>query len=39
VTKKIKVSDFVYDKILSLDASMFDTKYSCSLTNVKKSKD
>lgn len=28
VTKKIKVSDFIYDKILDINAQEFDAKYS-----------
>ena len=38
VTKKIKVSDFIYDKILDINAQEFDAKYSTQLVNVKKSK-
>ena len=39
VTQKIKVSDFIYDKILSIDEKKFDEKYCCNLTACKKSKD
>lgn len=39
MTKKIKVSDFVYLQILELDADAFDKKYDMKLTNVKKSKE
>ena len=38
ITQKIKVSDFIYDKILSLDSKAFDEKYCCNLTACKKSK-
>lgn len=39
ITHKIKVSDFIYDKILNLDTAEFDQKYMCNLTACKKSKD
>lgn len=38
ITQKIKVSDFIYNKILELDAKEFDKKYECNLTSCKKSK-
>lgn len=38
VTKKIKVSDFIYDKVLALNTNEFDAKYGTQLANVKKSK-
>ena len=38
MTKKVKVSDFVYSKILDLDSAAFDKKWDCKLTIVKKSK-
>ena len=38
ITQKIKVSDFIYSKILSLDSKAFDEKYCCNLTACKKSK-
>ena len=37
-TKKIKVSDFVYDYILHLDPDFYKSKYDISLANIKKSK-
>lgn len=39
VTQKIKVSDFIYEKILEINAKEFDKKYDCNLTACKKSKD
>lgn len=39
VTHKIKVSDFIYDKILDLRTEEFDKKYDCNLAACKKSKD
>lgn len=38
ITQKIKVSDFIYDKILALDTEKFDKKYCCNLSACKKSK-
>lgn len=38
MTKKIKVSDFIYDKILHVDDKKFEETYECKLSNVKKSK-
>ena len=38
ITQKIKVSDFIYDKILALDTEEFDKKYYCNLSACKKSK-
>lgn len=38
ITQKIKVSDFIYDKILELDTKAFDAKYHCNLAACKKSK-
>lgn len=38
ITQKIKVSDFIYDKILSIDTAEFDKKYCCNLSACKKSK-
>lgn len=38
VTQKIRVSDFIKDKILTLDAESFDKKYNTHLVNIKKSK-
>lgn len=38
VTQKIKVSDFIYDKILTIDTDAFDKKYHCNLSACKKSK-
>lgn len=38
ITQKIKVSDFIYDKILGIDTKAFDTKYHCNLSACKKSK-
>ena len=38
VTQKIKVSDFIYDKILEIDTKNFDKKYQCNLAACKKSK-
>lgn len=38
ITQKIKVSDFIYDKILELNSKEFDEKYCCNLTACKKSK-
>ena len=32
ITQKIKVSDFIYDKILDINAKEFDAKYHCNLT-------
>ena len=37
-TKKIKVSDFVYDYILHLDPDFYKSKDDISLANIKKSK-
>ena len=39
VTHKIKVSDFIYEKILDLPTEEFDKKYDCNLSACKKSKD
>ena len=39
VTHKIKVSDFIYDKILDLHTEEFDKKYECNLAECQKSKD
>ena len=39
MTKKVKVSDFVYLQILELDSEQFDKKYDMKLSNVKKSKE
>ena len=39
VTHEIKVSDFIYDKILDLRTEEFDKKYDCNLAACKKSKD
>lgn len=39
MTKKVKVSDFVYLQILELDSDAFDKKYDVKLSNVKKSKE
>ena len=39
ITHKIKVSDFIYDKILNIDEKTFDKKYCCNLAACKKSKD
>ena len=39
VTQKIKVSDFIYDKILEIDTKLFDKKYHCNLAACKKSKE
>jgi len=36
---KIKVVDFIYDYVLHLDSESFESKYSISLSNIKKSKD
>lgn len=38
IAQKVKVSDFIYDKILELDSEAFDKKYCCKLENCKKSK-
>lgn len=38
VTQKIKVSDFIYEKILELDTEQFDKKYCCNLSACKKSR-
>ena len=38
VTQKIKVSDFIYDKILEIDTKKFDKKYHCNLAACKKSR-
>ena len=38
ITQKIKVSDFIYDKILTLNTEEFDKKYCCNLSACKKSK-
>ncbi len=38
ITQKIKVSDFIYDKILDIDTKAFDDKYHCNLSSCKKSK-
>ena len=38
VTQKIKVSDFIYEKILDLDTQLFDKKYQCNLSACKKSR-
>lgn len=38
VTQKIKVSDFIYEKILDLDTDTFDKKYQCNLSACKKSR-
>ena len=38
ITQKIKVSDFIYDKILSINTQEFDAKYHCNLSSCKKSK-
>jgi hypothetical protein len=38
ITQKIKVSDFIYEKILSIDDKEFNKKYHCNLTSCKKSK-
>lgn len=39
ITQKIKVSDFIYEKILDIDTETFDKKYDCNLSACKKSKD
>ncbi|MBP5783978.1 MAG: hypothetical protein J6W16_00135, partial [Methanobrevibacter sp.] len=39
VTQKIKVSNFIYDKILEIDVDSFDKKYDCNLSACKKSRD
>ena len=39
MTKKVKVSDFVYLQILELDSEQFDKKYDMKLSNDKKSKE
>lgn len=39
ITHKIKVSDFIYYKILKINEIEFDKKYDCNLTACKKSKD
>lgn len=39
ITQKIKVSDFIYDKILEINTEEFDKKYDCNLSACKKSKD
>lgn len=36
--KKIKVSDFIREKILEIDAEAFDAKYGTTLVNIKKSR-
>ena len=38
ITQKIKVSDFIYEKILDLNANEFDKKYDSNLVACKKSK-
>lgn len=38
ITQKIKVSDFIYDKILLIDDKTFNHKYNCNLTSCKKCK-
>ena len=38
VTQKIKVSDFIYEKILDIDTEAFDKKYCCNLSACKKSR-
>ena len=38
VTQKIKVSDFIYDKILEINTEEFDNKYQCNLSACKKSR-
>ena len=38
VTQKIRVSDFIYEKILELDTKAFDKKYDCNLSACKKSR-
>ena len=38
VTQKIKVSDFIYEKILEIDTKKFDKKYDCNLAACKKSR-
>lgn len=38
LTKKIKVSDFIREKILEIDAEAFDAKYGTTLVNIKKSR-
>ena len=38
ITQKIKVSDFIYNKILEINSKEFDIKYRCNLTSCKKSK-
>lgn len=38
MTKKVKVSDFIYEKILELDANEFDKKYNSNLKACKKTK-
>lgn len=38
VTQKIKVSDFIYEKILELKTDEFDKKYDCNLSACKKSR-
>ena len=38
VTQKIKVSDFIYDKILEINTEEFDKKYQCNLSACKKSR-
>ena len=38
VTQKIKVSDFIYEKILDINTERFDKKYHCNLSACKKSR-
>lgn len=38
ITQKVKVSDFIYEKILELDTKAFDNKYGCNLAACKKSR-
>ena len=38
-TKRVSVSEFVYEQILDMDDKAFETKYGVKLSNIKKSKD
>ena len=38
-TKRVSVSEFVYDQILALDEKAFEAKYDVKLSNIKKTKD
>lgn len=38
-SRKIKVSDWVYDYVLRMDAADFERRYGPGLVNIKKSKD